>query len=452
MKIKLLGIIAILITIVSHSGCFLNNKSTAELLLEKGGLVVTLEIQEVDYVRSMAANKYDTLFNAVLNKAIELKKSSQSDFITLFGNAFDSISPKGSMLASLFLNSKQPDINYQTQNKQVLDILRKEMDNLFNHTIEVLKSRIEYFGEVKKPNIQRIDSSYRIKVELPEYFDTIRVRKLIQTNGQLEFWETWDNTEFFEFLRLANNEIKKLDSVQEAKNVIHKKTGKGIKIKVENDSLALLIEKVKELKPQDDSMDENLAKVENKNPLFSILMPSVGANGQFLKGAIVGVSKISDTAKVNEYLRKNEIIGLFPKNVKLLWEYKPIDQKGEYIQLVAIKISNHDGLPVLTGDVISDAKVEYTNFTLIILTMNTEGAKIWENLTGNNIGKSIAIVFDNHVYSAPIVNGKITGGNSQIAGNFTMNEAQDLVNILKSGTLYLPLKIIKEDVIAPAKK
>ena len=434
----------------------------------KGGMNVVLEVSVVDIIRSMSNNKTDSLFVAAINKAISDQKNSQEDFVTLFGDAFEKLAPKGASIASLFVKNEYPEITFNSTNKEVLDFLRKETKGAVDNSFNILRSRIDHFG-VTQPNIQTLDRAGRILVELPGINEPDRVRKLLQGTANLEFWETYDNTEIFEYLRAANNKIKELNALKKAKkdSLINEnkvavadsaKKDTSLVAKLAGDSAGVksLVEKLNKDTTQKENKETTTAQFEIDNPLFAVLHPNTDQQGNLARGAAVGIAHFKDTALVNKYLSLKQVKAVLPNELKLLWEVKPLDYKtkGEYFQLVAIKITNRDGLPALNGDVITNASEEFGQQgkanAEVGMSMNAEGASTWARLTKANVGKQIAIVLDNYVYSAPVVNSEITGGRSSITGNFTIKEAQDLANILKSGKLPAPAHIIEEELVGPS--
>jgi SecD/SecF fusion protein len=436
----------------------------------KGGMNVILEVSVVDILRSLANNPEDSLFVATMKKAIEAQEYSQAEFVTLFGNAFDEIAPQG-QLASLFISPELSEITYNSSNAEVLEVIRNQANGAIDNSFNILRSRIDHFG-VSQPNIQTLDRAGRILVELPGIKDPERVRKLLQGTANLEFWETYDNAEAFEYLSAVNKKVKALKGVTEVKDTTEAIVEEDVAEPVQEDStaseLALLtqgdsltqdsagslIERLEKDTTQTDALDNNMAQFEQENPLFAVLRPNVDRQGQLQRGtAAVGIAHLKDTAKVNSYLNMPQVKELLPRNLKLLWEVKPFDDAGEYLYLVAIKITNRDGLPALGGDVVTNAREEFGNNRAtaeVSMTMNAEGAQAWARITKENVGKQIAIVLDNFVYSFPTVNAEITGGRSSITGNFTIKEAQDLANILKSGKLPAPARIIEEEIVGPS--
>ncbi|MDF1546541.1 MAG: protein translocase subunit SecDF [Bacteroidales bacterium] len=433
----------------------------------KGGMNVILEVSVIDIMRSLANNNQDSVFVATMNEAIRSQKDSQDDFVTLFAKAFDKIAPPGYNLASLFINPDLPAITYNSTKQEVLDIIRIETDGAIDNSFNILRSRIDHFG-VSQPNIQTLDRAGRILVELPGIKDPERVRKLLQGTANLEFWETYDNTEAFEFISAANEKVKemqalKMDTSKTAKpELVAQDTTKSEvalldSLEQPKDTSLALLEKLEKDTSKEAALDNNFAQFEKENPLFAVLRPSVDNKGQLLKGAAIGYAHLKDTAKVNRYLAYKQVREVLPRTLKLIWEVKPFaiakDGPKEYLNLVAIKVTNRDGLPALGGDVVTNARAEFGQdqaVAEVTMSMNAEGAQAWARITKENIGRQVAIVLDNYVYSFPVVQVEITGGRSQITGNFSIKEAQDLANILKSGKLPAPARIIEEEIVGPS--
>jgi len=434
----------------------------------KGGMNVILEVSVVDLIRSLSNNNKDEVFISALNRAKELQENSQDDFVTLFGQAFNEVAPEGARLAAIFNTIDLKDrITYNSTNEEVIEIVRKETQDAIDNSFNIIRTRIDHFG-VTQPNVQRLDVAGRVLVELPGIKDPERVRKLLQGTANLEFWETFDNTEIFESLRAANDKVKEVlakDESLETKDsttteqavteeTLKDSTVLAVDGETKKDTTLSLLEEIEKDTTKSVSTDNAFAAFEKENPLFAVLRPSE-RDGQLLKGAAVGTSHIKDTGKVNKYLKLKQVKEILPRNLKLIWEVKPIDYKtkGEYFQLIAIKVTNRDGLPALGGEVITNARDEFGQNQAtaeVSMSMNAEGAQKWARITKENIGKQIAIVLDNFVYSYPVVNGEIKGGRSSISGNFTVTEAKDLANILKSGKLPAPARIIEEQIVGPS--
>jgi len=414
----------------------------------QGGMNVTLEVSVVDLVKSLSNFSKDSTFTAALRMAKEKQKSSQEDFVTLFGKSFEQISPNGK-LASIFNTLDLKDkVKYNSTNAEVLEVLKKETKVAIDNSFNIIRTRIDRFG-VAQPNIQQLQTAGRILVELPGVDDPKRVRKLLQGTANLEFWETYDNSEIYPYLAQANQRIAEIQSVKSQPSAAPADTTKGAATKETN---SLLKELDKKAKTDSASVDKN-ADAKKQYPLFSILTPSVTQQGQLYPGAAVGTAQWKDTATVNAYLKMDQVKALMPRNLTFKWTAKAIDKEEKFFRLVAIKVTGRDGRAPLEGDVITDARQDYADMGSrpeVSMTMNSTGAKVWARLTKDNVGKSIAIVLDGYVRSYPNVNGEITGGRSSITGLESVEEAKDLANILKSGKMPAPAVIIAEDVVGPS--
>ncbi len=422
----------------------------------KGGMNVTLEISVVDLIKSLSNNSTDPSFL----KAIEMAQNmdASKDFITRFGSSFESIAPNVKLAAIFNTVELRDRISYNSTNKEVLDIIRKEADGAIKNSFNIIRTRIDKFG-VAQPNIQQLENSGRILVELPGVKEPERVRKLLQGTASLEFWETYENTEIFQFLVAANSKIIEIKEAEQnlnetAKNITkasstEQKKESTTKEKAKSEDLVQML-KEKEGKDTTNLSRSDLAK---SSSLFSVLQPSVDQNGQPYGYAVIGRAHIKDTATVNQYLKLPQVKTLFPRDLKLLWGVKSIDKAGSVFELFAIKVTSRNGKAPLDGGVITDARDEIADQkggAEVSMSMNAEGARIWARLTADNIDRCIAIVLDNYVYSCPKVNAEIKGGRSSITGGFPISEAKDLANVLKSGKLPAPAKIIQEEVVGPS--
>ncbi len=405
----------------------------------KGGMNVMLQVQLEDLVKALADNNQTPEFTKALALAKERSVNSRADFITLFAEAWEEVGA-GIPLAQIFgtyeMSSK---INAQSTDAQVLDVIRSEAESAIANSFNVLRNRIDRFG-VTQPNIQQLGNSGRILVELPGVKEPERVRKLLQGTASLEFWATYDNSEIYPFLEEANHTLAQLlaDSTDQPAAV------------EENSSEDILSE---ELQNQENDAAE-MEVFKKANPLFSALQPAT-FNGRLANGACIGYANYSDTAKINRWLSMPQIEALFPAEFKAMWTVKPSSfiPGGNTYELVAIKSTSRDGKAPLDGGVVTDARVQYGNSggnPEVSMSMNAEGANIWARMTKDNIGRQIAIVLDGMIYSYPTVNSEITGGSSQITGNFDLQEAEDLANVLKSGKLPAPATIIQEQVVGPS--
>ena len=399
----------------------------------KGGMNVMLQVQLKDLVKALGGNNTAPEFAQALNLAQERSVNSRQDYITLFAEAWQETS-NGMPLAQIFGTFELRDkIGPESTDEQVIEVIRAEAESAVSNSFNVLRNRIDRFG-VTQPNIQKLGNSGRILVELPGVKEPERVRKLLQGTASLEFWATYDNAEIEAYLAEANATLAQLLGDEVAVE----------ETKAEGEDL--LAEELQ----QTEADAEAMAAYKKQNPLFAVLQPS-GARGN----ACIGYAHYADTAKINKYFAMPQIKGLFPPEFKPMWAVKasPYIPGGNTFELVAIKATSRDGKAPLDGGVVTDARVQYGNTggnPEVSMSMNGEGASVWARMTGDNIGKQIAIVLDGMVYSYPMVNSKIEGGSSQITGNFTLEEAEDLANVLKSGKLPAPATIIQEQVVGPS--
>ena len=403
----------------------------------KGGMNVMLQVQLEDLVRALASGNTTPEFTNALALAKERSVDSRNDFITLFAEAWKETS-NGMPLAQIFGTYEMRDkISPESTDEQVIEVIRAESESAISNSFNVLRNRIDRFG-VTQPNIQKLGNSGRILVELPGVKEPERVRKLLQGTASLEFWATYPNEEIEGYLAEANALLAEMQSAEAAPAVEAEET-----VEAED---ALLAEELKQAENETAAEAEML----KQNPLFSLLQPS-GARGY----ACIGYAHYADTAQINKIFAMPQIKQLFPPEFKPMWTVKAseMDVNGNIFELVAIKATSRDGKAPLDGGVVTDARVQYGNTGAspqVSMSMNTEGANIWARMTKENIGRQIAIVLDGMVYSYPNVQNEITGGSSQITGNFTLEEAEDLANVLKSGKLPAPATIIQEQVVGPS--
>ena len=418
----------------------------------KGGMNVTMEISLSEMVRNLANNSTDANFNAAIKNAELAIAQGDNDFISAFGREFEKASPN-TRLATLFATKENSsNLKADADNTAVLDFLRKSADGAIDLSFNILRTRIDKFG-VTSPNIQKQQGTNRILIELPGVTDPDRVRKLLQGSAKLEFWETYDNTEIFGLLQNVNSilatTVKSVDTASTAAQDTTKS------------KLAALGKK--------DSNKTDSASIKNKlqaeqakqNPLFALLNPATfqGQDGKssLRPGPVVGYAALKDTAKVNAYLSSPAIRAVIPQNVKLYWGVKPMTEESKVFELYALKTSSIAGGPALEGDVISDARSDYDQKgnPEVVMVMNADGARAWRSITAAasadpNNKKSVAIVLDNLVYSAPTVQGEIPNGISSISGSFKVEDTQDLANVLKAGRLPAPAKIVSDYVVGPS--
>ena len=402
----------------------------------KGGMNVMLQVQLEDLVKALAGGNNTPEFTNALAIAKQRSVEERGDFITHFAAAWKETA-NGMPLAQIFGTYEMRDkIGPESTDEQVIEVIRAESESAISNSFNVLRNRIDRFG-VTQPNIQKLGNTGRILVELPGVKEPERVRKLLQGTASLEFWATYDNTEIEGFLSEANSVLAEILAVQEpVEEVAAEQTAEG------DDLLAAEL--------QNNANDAALEAELKRNPLFAVLQPS-GARGN----ACIGYAHYADTAAINKYLAMPQIKSLFPPEFKPMWGVKasPFFEGGNVFELVAIKASSRDGKAPLDGGSVTDARVQYGNSggnPEVSMTMNAEGANTWARLTKDNIGKQIAIVLDGMVYSYPTVQNEISGGSSQITGNFTLEEAEDLANVLKSGKLPAPATIIQEQVVGPS--
>ncbi len=419
----------------------------------KGGMNVTLEVSVVDIIRSLSNYSNDSAFVAAIEMAKKMPPSE--DFITRFGRAFETLAPNA-RLAAIFNTVELRDrINFNSTNADVLNVIKKEAESAIANSFNILRNRIDKFG-VAQPNIQRLEGSGRILVELPGVKDPERVRKLLQGTASLEFWETYENSEIFPALQEANKKIKEIKDAEAALKMGEKaEEPKQEVAQPQADEAAQADELLEMLKTEGDSTEMDQGDWAKEFPLFAILNPNTNQQGQIMRGPLVGYAHYRDTAQVNAYLNMPQVRQLLPRDLKLLWSIKPAkwDTKNNVFELIAIKVTSRDGKPPLDGGVITDARDDFgqtSGESEVSMSMNAEGAKVWARLTADNVGRAIAIVLDNYVYSYPNVNQEIRGGRSSITGGFTINEAKDLANVLKSGKLPAPARIIQEEIVGPS--
>lgn len=414
----------------------------------KGGMNVTMEVSVPDILKALSGYNTSENFTKAMALAQEKQKGSTSDFVTLFIQSYKEIDPNA-QLASVFSTFELKDkITLNSTNEEVEKVIREEVDGAINNSFNVLRTRIDRFGVVQ-PNIQKLDQAGRILIELPGIKEPERVRKLLQGTANLEFWETYDLNEILPQLMQLNQAVAQLNAATETAAAAEE-TVEAVAEENTVSELDSLLESAQTEEPDQQAAIEAYAK---QNPLFAVLNPSVDQTGRAYQGPVVGTVIYTDTAKVNSMLTSQLAKSILPRDLKLCWTVKAIDEAGAYYQLVALKTVNRDGRASLEGDVITDARADFSQtsaYANVSMSMNAEGAKTWARITKENIGKSIAIVLDGYVYSFPTVQNEITGGNSQITGHFTVEEAKDLANTLKSGKMPAPARIIQEDVVGPS--
>lgn len=468
----------------------------------RGGMNVTLEVSVADIIKGLTNNNPDLAFNKAISETIKnLGVKNNKDFVDLFADMYKEAAPNG-RLAPLFQTiENKGKLDFNASNEQVIAFIHERVDEAVNNSEKTFRSRIDRFG-VAQPNIQKLEASGRILIELPGVKDKERVRKLLQGTANLEFWETYENPELAGAFDAANKKVKailagsddeKIDSTKvqdslklaadaaakakmtpaELKKAKEDSIAKAAVAKAKEDSLKAnqsLAEKMNAKKDdtvgkKGEKQDTSLANYKLNNPLYSMagpLQPAVYTGDkqqQYLSpGATVGYARIKDTASINGWLNNPKVRSVFPNKLRFMWAAKP-EKESDVLMLFAIKVTDRNGKPALYGDIIADARKDFdqkTGEVTINMNMTGEAAQTWKRLTAANApkkqgerGRCIAIVMDNLVYSAPTVNGEIPTGNSSIAGNFDNKEADALVAILSAGKLPAPARIVEESVVGP---
>jgi SecD/SecF fusion protein len=444
----------------------------------RGGMNVILEVSIADVIKSLANYSKDTTFNKAIALAKKRQLQTNEDFVTLFGKAFEEINPDGKM-AALFLYKLKDRIDYNSDNDEVLDAIREETDDAIENSYNIIRTRIDHFGVVQ-PNVQKLEGGERILVELPGVEEKERVRKLLNRTANLEFWATYENSEVYESLLNANKVVKAY--LDEQKRIAEESAASKPKVTEEKtlqvpDKGSTAEEKMPSLVADIDSTEGKgteaiLSQMEvdsmaidslrqkslfEEFPLFSKLRPYVINEDQLMPGCRIGWSFVYDTAVAGQYMRLAMEKGVFPQDFRYFWSAEPMEDPdnkydSEIFTMHAIKANTRDGRAPLNGDVITSARESFDQVrgtAEVLMTMNSEGTKEWAKLTRENVGRVIAISMDNLVFSDPRVSEEINTGSSRITG-VTVSEAQDLANLLKSGTLPAPCRIVQEEVIGPS--
>jgi len=418
----------------------------------KGGMNVILEVSVEDVLKALSNYSTDKTFNTALARAKQMQTSSQADYLTLFGRAFQEIDPNARLAAVFGTVELKEKINFNSTNSEVLKVLDEEVSTAIDNSFNILRTRIDRFGVIS-PNITKLSTKGRILIDLPGQKDQKRVRELLQGTANLEFWETYENSEIIGYLTAANNILKEMKiSAQKTEAAPAAGTNATPSDTTKKSDQALL-----DLIGKDTTKSTGTGTREQfnmENPLFGILNPRVDAQGQPAPSSMVGLASGKDTAKVNSYLKITQIKALFPRDLRFAWSQNPYkyDPTKTMYELHAIKITTRDGRAPMTGDVVTSSRPT-TGITggevKVDMTMNAEGSKTWARMTRENINRCIAVVLDGYVRSYPRVINEITGGNTEITGDFTIDEATDLSNILKSGKMPAPAKIISDTVVGP---
>ncbi|MFS2188972.1 protein translocase subunit SecDF [Mucilaginibacter sp. Mucisp84] len=452
--------------LLKHDYAYVLQREIALGLDLKGGMNVTMQIQLDELVRKIANNNPDATFNQALANADKLQanaQTNQKDYIALFVSEYEKLNPNGKLAAIFSTKDNQDHLKFNASNSEVKTYLEDLASTAVKQSFTVLNTRINQFG-VTQPNIQLQQGSNRILVELPGVKEPERVRKLLSGSAKLEFYETFDNAEAYQYLinidnlLAAKSKTAKADTGKSAKADTTAKLAAG---KADTAKGGSLLSKVQKNAAKNDTSAASLSKTKlaAQHPLFAVMSLNVGqgANGQqqLGQGPVVGYAPLQDTAKVNSYLHSADVLAVIPRNIKFLWEVKPVKNTKTFA-LYAIKLTGAENGPVLSGDVINDARADndQKGSPEVVMIMNSEGAQKWRAVTaeassGTN-KKSIAIVLDDNVYSAPVVQNEISGGVSSISGNFTIDDTRDLANVLKAGRLPAPAHIVSESIVGPS--
>jgi len=406
----------------------------------KSDMKITVKVSSPDIIRALAGNSKDPFFAKVMDQALEMERQSTKDFITLFDASFKKNNTSYAKMATFFIVGLKNKIQFNSSDGDVIAAIRAEIDYATKRTVEILKIRLDEF-DCKDVIINRPENSDIINIELKGVHDPDRAKKIIQAAGKLEFWETYEYKDIYSFFDVADKKLCATLSNLDTSIVVDTSMNSfsSLETAANNDTMKNTDGK--------EPFDEYAAK----HPLLAYLQPALvqDASGNYYpnKGPVVGYCLTSDTARVMELIHNPNIQMIFPRDLFFKWSLKAVDKKGTTYQLIALK-SSRDGTSALSGYVVVDASfdIDKDKVSQISLSMNSEGAIQWKRLTGNNIGKSIAIVLDNAVYSFPTVQSEIPDGKSSITGNFTLIEAMDLVNLLKSGMLPAPVSIISAEV------
>ena len=404
----------------------------------QGGMNVIMEVSVADVVKALGGHKSDAAFNEALAAAKKKSITSQADFITLFIEEYKSLAPDA-RLASIFATQQLKDKVYTTStDEEVEKVLRAEVQAAIDNSFNVLRTRIDRFGVVQ-PNIQTLEGSMgRIMIELPGVKEPERVRKLLQGSANLEFWETYSASDILPALVSLDSKLATIAKENKAASEVATEEAVENNVDVEA-ALA------------GDTADKATADAKVENPLFALLAPNQRGD---MHRSVVGVAHYSDTAAINAILASAEAKRLLPNDLRLLWSVDAMNKAtgNNVYELYAVKSTLRNGRAALEGDVIVEAADSYDQYgaPCVTMSMNTDGSRRWAQLTKNNIGKSIAVVLDGYVYSAPNVMGEITGGRSEITGSFTIEETKDLANVLRSGKMPAPARIVSEDIVGPS--
>ena len=412
----------------------------------KGGMNVIMEVSVPDIIKALADHKSDPLFNQAVEAAKVASITGQSDFITLFVEEYKKQAPESS-LASIFATQQLKDkINTRSTDAEVIKVIRSEVQAAIDNSFNVLRTRIDRFGVVQ-PNIQTLEGSMgRIMIELPGVKEPERVRKLLQGSANLEFWDTYNASEIIPAFAALDSKLAAVAAIEETAAAPAEEAAPAEAAAATDSDVESAIES--EVATEDTAADvETLRK---QHPLLSRLQLVQGN----ATGSVVGYAHYSDTAAINKLMASPEFKSVMPRELRLYWGVEAIDREttNQIYELYAIRCVQRNGRAPLEGDVVVDAADTFDQYgrPCVTMSMNTDGARRWAQLTKANIGKAIAIVLDGYVYSAPMVSNEITGGRSEITGNFTIETTKDLANVLRSGKMPAPARIVQEDIVGPS--
>ncbi|RAU83782.1 protein translocase subunit SecDF [Pontibacter arcticus] len=415
----------------------------------KGGMHVVLEVSPIEIIKSLSNNSKDPNFLKALDRAKELQKNSNQSFTTLFGEAYREVEPNGRLSRIFSTSANRGKISFDSSNDEVINVIDKEVEDAIDRSFNILRTRIDKFG-VNQPNIQRLKGSGRIQIELPGIDNPDRVRNLLQGMANLEFWEVWSPQEYSPYFAQLNDYLTKQQRAGKT-TAAAPKADDALAAAAATDTTADVLAQAA---GDSTAIAKNTPAANEASTLDSLADAQGGALANLFTQMPGGLgANVRDTARINEIFARPEVRAIFPPNMKFLWGVKPVegDNRQAFVEFYAIK-KGRDGKAPMGGDGINDARQDFdqTGRPEITMTMNPTGSKRWARLTGENVGRQVAIVLDNYVYSAPVVQGEITGGNSSISGNFTIEEAQDLANILKAGKMPAPTRIVEEAVVGPS--
>ncbi|MDB4903277.1 MAG: protein translocase subunit SecDF [Mucilaginibacter sp.] len=447
--------------LLKHDYQYVKQRELALGLDLEGGMSVTMQISLNELVKKLANNNPDVVFNQALNAATVDANTSQQDYITLFVNEYEKLNPNGKLAAIFSTKDNQDHLKFNATNSEVEAYLKDQAGTAVKQSYTILNTRIDQFG-VANANIQLQKGTDRILIELPGVKEPDRVRKLLSGTAKLEFYQTYDNQQVYQLLSNINGLIaaKIKASKKDTSKTIAKTTTANKDSAAAKGALALLNKVQKSNEKDTSKLNSKSSQFVDQYPLFNVLKPMMyqtqNGQGELARGPIVGRAEVKDTAKVNQYLRSPDIKAVIPQSMKFLWSVKP-QPKTKIFELYAIKLAGAENGPVLAGDVITDAHndVDQKGGAEVVMVMNSNGAEKWSTVTAAaaadpNNKQSIAIVLDDNVYSAPVVENTISGGVSSISGNFTTEEATDLANVLKAGRLPAPAHVVAEAVVGPS--